>query len=117
MNTDQPTPPESTPEPAQELPTPVLFRINSQWGVIALFPCEPATLELAECLSYAHIGQHGAANVSLILDHTVPASADQYAALQAELERIGYVLDVHQEYIEGMTHARRLALRALMQGA
>lgn len=110
---------ESTPEapPAQELPTPVLFRAHHQWGIIALFPCEPATLDVGECLSYQHIGQHGAANVRHMLDTTARASVDSSRALKAELERIGYVLEVHQEYSEDMTHARRLALRALMQGA
>ena len=40
--------------------------------------------------SYMHVGQHGAAYYKQVIDSTTPASEEDYSALLAELETIGY---------------------------
>lgn len=61
-------------------------------GVIALFPDLPENGP-GMCQSYMHIGQHGAASLRLIGGEprtTRPATPDEYAALQRELEAAPY---------------------------
>lgn len=70
--------------------TRVYFREFPEGDVIALFPDDIWDHD-GNIASYQHIGQHGAANPELI-NELKPAK--NYAALKAELERIGYVLDV-----------------------
>lgn len=60
--------------------------------VIALFPYEIAD-KSGNITSYMHVGQHGAAS-PLIFGDTLPATHDEYKALQKELESIGYELDI-----------------------
>lgn len=60
--------------------------------IIALFPGIDAGGGF--CSSYEHIGQHGGAEYSGVIAATVPARPDEYADLKAELESIGYNLDV-----------------------
>jgi hypothetical protein len=57
--------------------------------VIALFPALPGG-RLGECISYVHVGQHGAADHGYVIGTTLPAQPDEYADLQAELVRVGY---------------------------
>lgn len=70
--------------------TRVIFRMF-EGQPIALFPelpgdCNPRVT----CLSYQHIGQHGAACVNLTGHYTKPASPAQYADLLQEVESLGY---------------------------
>jgi hypothetical protein len=60
-------------------------------------------------LSYQHVGQHGAAAVDLHAQ-TRPSSLDEIAPLRAELERLGYDLQVFSKITAKMHAARRLAL-------
>jgi len=68
-------------------PVRVVFRLwNSGHGkgdVIALFP------DIKErgymCESYMHIGQHGAADYSAVIERTRPATPEEYAYLEREL--------------------------------
>ena len=46
------------------------------------------------CMSYEHVGQHGEANYLSVMGITVPATPAEYADLKAELEGIGYNLEV-----------------------
>jgi hypothetical protein len=86
----------------------VLFRRFPDGDVIALFPYLPAEcLNAWPCQSYMPIGQHGAADPRIVHD-TRPARPYEYAALKAELERIGYRLSV-QSHLPGDAHARRKA--------
>lgn len=78
--------------------TKVIFRkvpanySGSESEVIALFPEIPGDMSPFSCLSYVHYGQHGAAMVS---GHGWKlATKAEYADLKAELEAIGYNLDV-----------------------
>lgn len=86
----------------------VIFRKFPDGGIIALFPYKAAVcLDAWPCQSYMHVGQHGAADPRIVAD-TQPAQPQEYAALKAELEQIGYRLDVRQRF-PGDAYARRQA--------
>ena len=72
--------------------TKVIFRkFKTDNDIIALFPELPGDMNPhVTCLSYQHVGQHGAACVNLTGQYTRPASEDQYKDLLAELVSIGY---------------------------
>jgi hypothetical protein len=61
--------------------------------IFALFPDSPAD-DIGNVTSYAHVGQHGAADYDQCIAKSVPASPDEFAPLQKELEKIGYTLTV-----------------------
>ena len=72
--------------------TKVIFK-KFKGEIVALFPDEPynyCTPWLVN--SYSHIGQHSAASVDLF--GCKAAKPDEYADLKAELESIGYNLDI-----------------------
>ena len=78
--------------------TDVIFRRwpKSQGGdVSALFPLVPWN-ERGECTSYAHVGQHGAADLAWCISATRPASMREpdTLALYRELRGLGYRLRV-----------------------
>ena len=76
--------------------TVVVFRVwkekNALGEVLALFPTIDAGHGM--CMSYEHVGQHGAAFYDACLVMTRPAKRSEYAALASELRRIGYKLDI-----------------------
>lgn len=43
---------------------------------------------------YAHIGQHTAVSTDWVKTETEPATPEEYSALKAELESIGYTLKI-----------------------
>lgn len=69
--------------------TPVVFRVwRSDGSTLALFP---TLLEHdGMCGSYAHFGQHGAADYSQCIRQTRPAKPSEYASLKLELESAPY---------------------------
>ena len=80
---------------------PVIFRkfkIGEDFDkeeIIAVFPEEdyfhyPSSTKM----SYMHVGQHSACELSHIKDVTVPATKSEYQDLKEELESIGYKLEV-----------------------
>lgn len=72
----------------------VIFRMMGD-EVIALFP----GLDWDFCghtTSYVHHGQHGGADFRRCMNRSRPATAEEYAPLKAELERIGYSLIVRE---------------------
>ena len=73
--------------------TKVIFRIYPEGNIIALFP-EIANDSYGNCLSYMHIGQHGGADYTYVVQLTKLATPEQYAPLLQELESIGYNLKV-----------------------
>jgi hypothetical protein len=86
----------------------VIFRKFPDGDVIALFPCLPAEcLDHWPCQSYMRVGQHGAADPCIVHD-TRPAKPRDYAALKAELERIGYRLAIRRRF-PADAYARRKA--------
>jgi hypothetical protein len=70
--------------------TRVVFRKwNRKNGtVIALFPDIGHAPGLVS--SYEHVGQHGGADYSGVINHTKPATPDEYADLKKELESAPY---------------------------
>lgn len=73
--------------------TEVMFRV---WRgeIIALFPYIIASPD-SSVSSYMHIGQHGAADDTMIIRRSKPAKEEYYAGLKAELENgFGYNLKV-----------------------
>lgn len=69
--------------------TKVIYRKFPEGDVIALFPELPGDSSPHTCLSYQHIGQHGAASTDLSRS-TTPATPAEYADLERELQSIGY---------------------------
>lgn len=63
-------------------------------NAIALFPDLPGTVNVATCLSYERIGQHGAADLSFVIFDTRPAHGHDVQELREELTRAGY--DLHE---------------------
>jgi hypothetical protein len=76
----------------------VVFRVFKDHGdVVALFP-ELVLYTDGSCESYQHIGQHGAADYTHCIRISRAAPPKEYAALQAELNNIGYNLKIRQKY-------------------
>lgn len=73
--------------------TKVIFRKFKDGDIIALFP-EIATDMSPElhCLSYQHVGQHGAASIHLA-DRTKPCTFQEILPLWKELNDLGYYLE------------------------
>lgn len=73
--------------------TPVVFRVwkKGERGVIALFPTIPCA-EIGNCRSFEHVGQHGDANLGLVLSQTRAACLEdpEVQELKDELERWPY---------------------------
>lgn len=77
--------------------TKVIFRKFKDGGdIIALFP-EFVNYPDGCIESYQHLGQHGAADYSHCIAISKPASVKEYAPLKAELERIGYKLEIRSK--------------------
>lgn len=77
----------------REKTVPVIFRKYRDGEIVAVFP----TL-LSDCrnsgyvTSYAHVGQHGAADLQRVVATTRAAKPTEYVSLAKELRRIGYRL-------------------------
>lgn len=75
--------------------TQVVFRVFKDGGdVLALFPFEKHDSD--NCMSYQHVGQHGAADYIHCISITRPATPDEYKKLEQELKSIGYELEIRQ---------------------
>ena len=71
--------------------TKVIFRKCNDGDIIALFPYEACNSFPSQCSSYEHIGQHGAADYSFVIDNSKPAKREEYEELLKELaDLIGY---------------------------
>lgn len=69
--------------------TKVVFRKFKEGDIIAMFPRVPADINGYKCESYMHVGQHGAADPSIISITTLAKPAE-YESLLKELKSIGY---------------------------
>ena len=69
---------------------------SGRHDIIALFPMDDCGRGLIN--SYMHIGQHGAANYSVVIRQTTPAThvTPGYDALLRELRSIGYNPEIRQ---------------------
>jgi len=99
----------------QEPVTKVVFRKwrKESGEVLALFPEIPADVLGNTCLSYEHIGQHGAADYDLCIRRTRPALPGEYQDLKEELEKIGYRLEVVNRITLAMVEARHRVVKVL----
>ena len=77
--------------------TKVIFRKFSNGEVLALFPEIVAVRIGYLCQSYIHVGQHGAADPSIVY-RTKLAKPDEYKDLYKELTDIGYNLKVIKRF-------------------
>ena len=100
--------------------TPVVFRVwidkySSDRGfeVFALFPTIYADNTGNYCSSYQHIGQHSSADYHHCINQSRPAAPEEYADLKAELERIGYTLQVIQWATHQHHEQRQATIAAL----
>jgi hypothetical protein len=73
--------------------TDVIFRKEKDGEILALFPYVVDTLA-GDVMSYAHLGQHGAASYNYCIRKSKPAKPEEYKDLFAELESLGYNLRV-----------------------
>lgn len=73
--------------------TRAVFRIF-KGEVLALFPAIAANTNPDCCLSYQHVGQHGAAHYYAVMRASVSATSAQRDALLRELIGAGYRLEV-----------------------
>ena len=75
--------------------TDVIFRkFKDDNAIIALFPYDLWSYRGIDCMSYMHVGQHGAAEHSACLKNCKPAKENEYQDLFNELEDLGYNLNV-----------------------
>ena len=56
--------------------------------ILAVFPYVPHNRAQTLVACYAHIGQHGSAQMTHVLSATQPATPDEYADLHCELTQI-----------------------------
>lgn len=88
--------------------TRVIFRRMRDGSIIAFFPALAGDLNPERtCLSYQTIGQHGAADVTL-MRNTYAATPEEYKDLQDELTSLGYDLEVTDRFCKKDREARRL---------
>jgi hypothetical protein len=89
----------------------VVFRVwPDDKSCIALFPEIPGDSQPNTCMSFMHIGQHGAADYHEVIRSTRPASMDDYKHLKEELERHGYRLKIVQRCTRKDTEKRLATL-------
>jgi hypothetical protein len=73
---------------------PVVFRCMEDGEPIALFPTLPENWGC--CVAYVQAGQHTIAAYKQCLRDSRPAKPSEYADLKAELEQLGYRLEVRK---------------------
>ena len=97
-------------------PTATIFRRHPDGDVIALFPELPANYSGSECVSYQHVGQHGAAHIPVVMNETLCATPNEYRDLLIELTQLGYVVDQRRCENEEMRHKRWMAAQEIQNG-
>jgi len=87
--------------------TVVIFRMDKEGNVFALFPELPADYQGVYCTCFQHVGQHCAADYYACIAESRPATPAEYADLEAELQQRGYDLEVRQRATYAMHQRRR----------
>lgn len=92
----------------------VLFLVHrtDDSPVFAVFPHIVGTNDPATMTCYEHVGQHGTCHMDYVKECRL-AGEDEYLELKAELERIGYVLDVQTASAGEDFHVRVRELEAM----
>ena len=91
--------------------TPVVFRVDSDDVIFAMFPTLPADIHGRYCTCYQHVGQHSSADYYGCIADSRPATPAEYADLLGELEKIGYKLKIVKRASWKMHNIRYSALR------
>jgi hypothetical protein len=87
--------------------TKTIFRKwKSNGDVIAIFPELPGTSAWDSCLSYEHVGQHGATSWAFVQARTTPAKTEEFEALFRELKEIGYDIQIVKRESRAMRENR-----------
>lgn len=76
----------------------VVFRVDREGNIFALFPELSADIGERYCVSYQQVGQHGGADYSHCIHTSRPAKPEESALLREELETIGYSLDERKRH-------------------
>lgn len=87
--------------------TVVIFRVDKEGVVFALFPELPADECGHFCTAYQNIGQHCAADYYGCIANSDPACPAEYADLSEELEKRGYHLTVRRRAAPEIHERRR----------
>ncbi len=102
-------------KPKPPAPTLVIFKMEGvrEKTPIAFFPEEPGSaLSPYTCLCYSQFGQHSAADTSCAAAFE-PATPEQYAPLQRELESAGYTnLKPVRKFLRSHLETRKAKLNA-----
>jgi hypothetical protein len=94
--------------------TQTLFRTFEDSGeTIALFPAIPFDLQGCFCMSYMHVGQHGAAKPSLP-ENSRQSTPEEIAILSEELTKLGYEVHPVSRISLSMHLARKLAAQEFL---
>ena len=89
----------------------VIFRKWKDGSILALFPHCVETYK-GNVMSYEHTGQHSSADYGYCIYSTKPAKEHEYKPLKAELESIGYNLNVikrqnYNKFLLGLNEIRQ----------
>ena len=93
--------------------TVVVFRIDREGVVFALFPELSADNHGFYCNCFQHIGQHCAADYYGCIAASRPATPTEYTDLFNELEQRGYRLEVRQRATNAMHDRRRQLVKGV----
>ena len=93
--------------------TAVVFRMDREGVVFALFPELPADNRGFYCDCFQHVGQHCAADYYGCIRHSRPATPTDYADLLAELTQRGYRLEVRKRATNVMHDRRRQLVKGV----
>ena len=85
----------------------VIFRVDREGIVFALFPELPADYGGLYCTCYQHVGQHCAADYYGCIAYSRPATPAEYADLLIELRHRGYRMEVRQRATYAMHERSR----------
>lgn len=87
--------------------TVVIFRVDREGVVFALFPELPSDYQGFYCTCYQQVGQHCAADYYGCIANSRPATPAEYAELFAELQRRGCEMEIRQRVSSAMHERRR----------
>ena len=85
----------------------VIFRMDREGIVFALFPEIPADNHGVFCTCFQHVGQHCAADYLGCIAASRPATSAEYADLESELRQRGYDLAIRQRASYSMRQRRQ----------
>lgn len=87
--------------------TKVIFRkFKKDQEIVAIFPEELGNNQYYTCSAYCHFGQHWNVNIFDVINISVPALESEYNALKAELDSIGYDLEIIKRNRRKFTETR-----------